>query len=448
MTPLLLAALLACKSPEDTGAVADTKPVEPPWPEWAWQHWVWEDESTAESALTLVDDYLDHDIPVGAIIIDSPWATGYSTFAWDTGLFPDAQGMIDELHARDVRVMLWTVPLINVDVPDLYAEAAEKGYFLTDADGAPVVLEWWKGDGSLIDYFNPEAVDWWHDLLQPILDQGIDGWKCDGGEYGMLLEQTYSAAAGRKIERLEYSRAYYQDFFDHTRAVLGEDRLITARPIDNYGADFGGDVVSFAPIEASFAAWVGDQDPDFEGLKAALRNLYWSSDYGYLAAGSDIGGYRTDGSDLGREKETFVRWTQAATFTPVMENGGGGEHRPWMFDTETADIYRAQVELHHALLPILRDQGAVAWQEGRPLMTFLSDDSYAWMLGDDLFITPILEPGGAVRVAFPSEGQWRHLYAPDATYDGGDTIDMTLPLDAYPAFVRVGSDMEQALIGR
>ena len=165
MTPLLLAALLACKSPEDTGAVADTKPVEPPWPEWAWQHWVWEDESTAESALTLVDDYLDHDIPVGAIIIDSPWATGYSTFAWDTGLFPDAQGMIDELHARDVRVMLWTVPLINVDVPDLYAEAAEKGYFLTDADGAPVVLEWWKGDGSLIDYFNPEAVDWWHDLL-------------------------------------------------------------------------------------------------------------------------------------------------------------------------------------------------------------------------------------------------------------------------------------------
>ena len=149
---------------------------------------------------------------------------------------------------------------------------------------------------------------------------------------------------------------------------------------------------------------MGDQDPDFEGLKAALRNLYWSSDYGYLAAGSDIGGYRTDGSALGREKEPFVRWTQAATFTPVMENGGGGEHRPWMFDTETADIYRAQVELHHALLPVLREQGAVAWQEGRPLMTFLSDDSYAWMLGDDLFITPILEPGGAVRVAFPRRG--------------------------------------------
>ena len=83
-----------------------------PWPSWVVQHWVWEDESTQESATALVDDYLEQDIPVGAIIIDSPWATGYSTYDWDTELYPDPQAMIDGFHAKDVKVFMWTVPTI------------------------------------------------------------------------------------------------------------------------------------------------------------------------------------------------------------------------------------------------------------------------------------------------------------------------------------------------
>ena len=50
-----------------------------PFPAWSFEHWVWEDESTQECR-GLVAGYLERDIPVGAIIIDSPWSTGYSTF--------------------------------------------------------------------------------------------------------------------------------------------------------------------------------------------------------------------------------------------------------------------------------------------------------------------------------------------------------------------------------
>lgn len=35
-----------------------------PWPSWVFEHWVWEDESTQESALQIVDDYMARDIPV------------------------------------------------------------------------------------------------------------------------------------------------------------------------------------------------------------------------------------------------------------------------------------------------------------------------------------------------------------------------------------------------
>jgi hypothetical protein len=280
---VLFAALFAVgcggKSIDDT---ADA-PAEAPWPEWAFHHWVWEDESTQESALALVHDYLDHDIPVGAIIIDSPWATGYSTFEWEPTLFPDPQAMIDELHDLDVRVFVWTVSGINVDETELYETAANNDWFMkTNADATePAVVSWWKGDGSLIDYWNEDAVDWWHGLIDNTLELGIDGWKTDGLDYYAIM--TPYSPAGGDVTRLEYSHAYYRDFHDYTRAQLGDDRILTARPCDNYGFGLGGDVVAFSPVDITWSGWVGDQDATFEGLVAALDNFYVSAEYGYVA---------------------------------------------------------------------------------------------------------------------------------------------------------------------
>jgi len=439
---LSLIALFACaEPPPDAGEVTP----EAAWPEWAFHHWVWEDESTQESALALVDGYLDRGVPVGAVIIDSPWATGYSTFVFDEALFPDPQGMIDGLHERGVRVMLWTVPGINLEEEALYAHAAERGWFMqADADSGPKVVSWWKGEGSLIDYFNPEAVAWWHELLEPALALGIDGWKCDGLDFSALLA-PYSPGAGRDVERLEYSHAYYRDFFEVTRARLGDDRLITARPIDNYGADIGGDAGAFAPVDITWAGWVGDQDPDWGGLQMALRNMAYSAEYGYLAFGSDIGGYRDDGSALGRDEETFVRWAQLGALSPVMENGGGGEHRPWAFSARALDIYTDFVALHYDLLPYLMEEGARAFAEGRSLMDFQSDETYEYLLGPDVFVAPMIAPGEARQVTFP-EGDWVDLFAPGATYAGGDTAALEVPLEVYPVFLREGSSIAARML--
>ena len=446
---LLLVGLFACSDKAQDTAVEDTPLDAAPWPDWAFHHWVWEDESTTESLMEMVDGYAANDIPVGAVIIDSPWATGYSTYEWDTSFFPDPQGLIDDLHDRDIRVMLWTVPMINTDVKDLYAEAADAGYFLTtEAGGEPLVFSWWKGDGSLIDYFNPEAVEWWHELMAPVLEMGIDGWKCDGAEYSLLLTPGWSEHAGRTIDRLEYSRAYYDDFFSHTRDVLGDDRINTARPIDNYGADLGGDSVSFASVENNWAGWVGDQDPDFEGLKMALRNMYWSADYGYVSFGSDIGGYRTDDSELGREKEPFIRWAQMGAFSPVMENGGAGAHWPWQFDEETVSIYRDFVNIHYSILEYLNEQGAQAIAEERSMLTFLSDDTYQYLLGEDVFVAPILEEDGLVNVTFPSEDDWVYVFDDSQVYAASETVSLTIPLTEFSVFVRKDSEISETLLSR
>ncbi len=386
-----------------------------------------------------------------AIIIDSPWATGYNTFEWDPALFPDPVGMIDALHADGVKVFVWIVPAINVEETELYAYAADRDWFMRrdDDDPDPEVIDWWKGEGSLIDYWNPDAMDWWHGLMDQVLDMGIDGWKCDGLDYSSVFA-PYSPAAGRKVERLEYSHAYYRDMHDHTREVLGPDRVNTTRPVDNYGGDIGGDLVAFTPKDILWAGWVGDQDATFEGLQAALLNFYWSSDYGYVNFGSDIGGYREDGAfgEIGRGPEVFTRWAQLGAFSPIMENGGGN-HEPWIVgDETTTDIYRRFVELHHSLIPYLMDQGAAAFDADEPLMSFLTKDDYTYLLGPDLFVAPMLESGTSRTLTFPAGDDWVYLFDDTKSYSGGSTETLDVPLSEFPVFLRADSELDQSGWGR
>lgn len=55
--------------------------------------------------------------------------------------------------------------------------------------------------------------------------------------------------------------------------------------------------------------------------------MFHSARANYVNFGSDIGGYRSDDSELGRAKETFIRWAQLGALVPLMENGGSKEHR-------------------------------------------------------------------------------------------------------------------------
>ncbi len=415
-----------------------------PWPPYVFEHWVWEDESTQESALTIVDDYISRGIPVSAIIIDSPWETGYNTFEWDTTLFANAQSMIDSLHARDVKVLLWITGIVNTDVQPMYDYAKDQGYFMkqTQFDNNPGVVDWWKGEGSLIDWFNPDAVTWWKGLMDNMLDMGIDGWKCDGTDFSVITTPYSPGDGGYHFNRTDYSHAYYQIHFDYTREVLGDDRVIHARPVDNYGSetgtDIGGAQAAFSPVETSFAAWVGDQDGTFEGMVWALNSMYHSFDMGYFSFGSDIGGYRDDDNypTLGRSKELFIRWAQLGTFCGLMENGGGGEHRPWMFDQETEDIYKDLVEKRYLLVPYLMDNSGEYFDNQLSLMQFFNKTDYSYMLGPDIFVAPFLEEGTSITVNFPAGNEWIYLYNSSQVYTGGITETLTIPYTEYPVFIK------------
>ena len=168
-----------------------------PWPEFVFHHWVWEDESTQQSALQLVDDYKTHNIPVGAIIIDSPWETDYNTFDWDTSHFQNPQAMVDSFHSRNVKVIVWITTAIDTTAHELWHYADSMGYFMkTSAGSGSAIIHWWKGYGSMIDFFNPNAVAWWKTLMDKTLALGIDGWKCDAAKRPAQYDQGIAPFKG------------------------------------------------------------------------------------------------------------------------------------------------------------------------------------------------------------------------------------------------------------
>lgn len=374
--------------------------------------------------------------------------------------------------------------MVNTENPD-YDFAVKNKFLVRDSHGIVRPLKWWHGSGGLLDYSNPDAVKWWHGLMDRVLDAGVDGFKCDGTDPYIIEYSLAGGALGYQdqvITYQQYAYMYYRDFFYYTRQKRSADGpnnsdagLIMSRPVDCNLDNVSKICTPFSPKDVMLSGWVGDDDATFVGMQGCLRKTIYSAWMGYANFGCDVGGYR--GNDGTKDKVLFLRWTQLGSFMSLMENGGGGEHRPWMYDEETVNIYRRFAVQHHRIAPYMHTMGANAVDQGTssmhpvdarsiPMNSTVLDDhkigivfpqpkTYSYRLGDDILVHPVVynmqdkTSAATVRMRFPEEADgsravWLDWWAPNEKFlvhNSGDVKVRVVPLDSYAVYVREGAFM-------
>ncbi len=162
-----------------------------------------------------VDKARELQLPGSVVLMDEPWETSSNSYEFNPKQFADAPGDVKRVHEQAYKVVLWHTPWVNSksDAPgdpelrgrtelhaETYDEAAAKGYFVRRPDGGPWVGRWWMGEGSLVDFTNPAAKQWWQEQLRGAIRAGADGFKDDDAEGNFQGDVRFADGSAKETD--------------------------------------------------------------------------------------------------------------------------------------------------------------------------------------------------------------------------------------------------------
>ncbi len=422
-----------------------------------WGYGFWKSRDVHEHQDDVLDDYEGfrrNNIPLDAIVIDSPWATQYNTWRFNPHQFPDAHGMIRRMRADGVRTVVWVTPWVNLDSRDgqippqpaserlhaqpapNYAPAAAAGHFVRTATGEPFVTKWWMGTGSPVDFTNPAAERWWREAAKGVLALGVQGIKADDGD-GYYIPDDVSLSDGRTGAGAAW-------------ALGGMHRECLQRALDEVhpgeGVLFGRS--GWTGQQATGITWGGDQVSDFWSLRVLVVAALTGACSGISNFSHDVGGYLGHRLVERCPPELLARWLQFGCFSPLMRAHARMPQEPWLYGGRLLDLYRAYVLLHERLVPYVRAAAATAARTGlpiiRPLCLLDPRDPRGWTVGDAygygpaLWVAPVLDEGAEEREVILPPGDWIETWSGRRVAGGGEVV-VAAPIERIPVWVRAGA---------
>jgi alpha-D-xyloside xylohydrolase len=454
-------------------------PLSPPWAFGLWiSSDIWRSGGEVRYAVT---QFRSRGIPVSAFVFDSPWEVAYNDFQFNMTQF-GAGATIDNTHfdgfqsLRDMMVFLqtnglkvicWMAPFINTssvneNVPGQnlgkssnYDAGASHGFFVrSSAGGPPLVVPWWKGKGSPIDFTNAGARQWITTQLLnlaaasavPRRDGGtepaIAAFKTDDGETSngpnTYIPVTAHYSDGRT--GIEMRNGYCLEYHRTIWNVLGKDGLLFARS-------------GFVGSHAFPSSWAGDNEPNFgnNGLPSVIVAGQSAAMSGYAIWGHDTGGYQ-DTNFSQSPPNLLMRWAQFGCFSPIMQM-----HRqvsremqyPWRYGNDALNNFRFYATLHTRLFPYTYTYAKIASTTGlpiiRPLVLLNQTDAntfnvgHTYHFGNEFLAAPMITPNANTRQVYLPAGSWIDFWS-NARHTGGQIIQWNnTDQSKFPLFVRDGA---------
>jgi alpha-D-xyloside xylohydrolase len=458
---------------------AGRPPLPPPWAFGVWiSSDIWRSGGEVRYAVT---QFRNRGIPASGFVFDSPWEIAYNDFRFNMIQFgKDAtidgvhyQGftsvgeMMSFLRSNGLKAICWMTPIVDLNSRDEnvpgqnlgkasnYDAGASQGFFVQASQGGPpLVVPWWKGRGSPVDFTNPAARQWLTDQLQALLalshvatrsgasEPAIGGFKTDDGESGngpnTYIPTTAHYADGRT--GVEMRNGYCLEYHKTIGSILGQNGVLFARS-------------GFAGSQAFPGYWAGDNEPNFgaNGLPSVIIAGQSAAMSGYAIWGHDIGGYQ-DTNPSQSPPNLFMRWTQFGCFSPIMQM-----HRqvikelqyPWRYGEEALQNYQSFARLHVRLFPYIYSYASEASTTGlpiiRPLVLLNQTDAntfsleHVYLFGNEFLVAPMITPNANSRQVYLPAGDWFDFWT-NERHAGGTNITWTNHQQAQmPLFVREGA---------
>ncbi|WMC91984.1 alpha-xylosidase [Kineothrix sp. MB12-C1] len=404
-------------------------------PAWSFGLWLTTSFSTDYNenvVMKMIEGMKQRNIPLHVFHFDCFWMHAYEWcgFEWDKEIFPEPENMLQRYHEQNLKVCVWINPYISQNT-EAFDECMQKGYFIHKQNGDAWQTDLWQTGMAVIDFTNPDAVEWYKNKLRTLLKMGIDCFKTDFGERIPVKDITYFDDSDPVKMHNYYSILYNKVVFEAIEEIKGRGKAVVFARTSNVGGQQ-------YPVH-----WGGDCSATYPSMAETLRGGLSLASCGFAFWSHDISGFEQTATP-----DIYKRWCAFGLLSSHSRLHGGVSYRvPWLFDEESSDVLAHFVKLKCTLMPYIYRQAVLAHEIGVPMlrpmfMEFFGDRvcetlDRQYMFGDSLLIAPIFNDAGEVEYYLP-EGKWVHLLSGEIV-QGGSYRKEVYNYFSLPLWVRENS---------
>ena len=371
-----------------------------------------------EEGLEIARQLRAHKIPSDVIHFDTGWfgVDWQCDYQFAKDRFEDPVKMLKQMAKDGFHTCLWQLPYFTPK-NRLFPEIIEKGLHVTNATGGMPY------EDAVLDFSNPETVNWYQEKIGGLLKQGVSTIKCDFGE-AAPYNGFYHSGKGGLYEHNLYPLRYNKALWEAVERQYPGEGIIWARS-------------AWAGSQRYALHWGGDAATNNIGMLGDLRGGLSFGLSGFSFWSHDMGGFVTASPE-----DIYRRWLPFGFLSSHTRAHGAPPTEPWLISESFTDAFRACAEMKYKLMPYVYAQAKDCSERGLPMVRALlvefPEDPGAWlvedeyMFGSQMLVAPLLESGNSRMVYLP-KGKWID-YQNGKVYEGGY---QTIEADKIPAIILV-----------